>query len=65
MFTHVCIPMFVFTCTLMQFLGKVGVVNSVSIDETKITLIYSVRGAGFRVVPSALKKVNVCLSLSS
>lgn len=44
---------------LLQYLGKVGLVNSVNLDETEAVLTYSIRSTRFHVVTAALKKVCV------
>ena len=48
----------------VQFLGKVGLVNKVGMDELEVTLVFTVKGGGFHVIPAALKKVcNDCARL--
>ena len=46
-------------CVCVQFLGCVGLVNRVDIDEKMGFVTFYVRNARFHVIIAALKKVSV------
>ena len=47
----------IFSTTLLQFLGTIGLVNNVSLNEMEISISFSIPANRFNVPPSALIKV--------